>query len=113
MQPTQQNFAETYRALHDEDLAALSADIGSLTEEARSALLAEIQQRGLSEAQIQKLHADEHRHEAQFDRLEKFRRKKLAWGDLPTTRGQWIFAGVAVLALIVWSLISDLVSRHH
>ena len=113
MQPTQQDFAETYRALPDEDLAALSADIGSLTEEARSALLAEIQQRGLSEAQIQKLHADEHRHEAQFDRLEKFRRKKLAWGDLPTTRGQWIFAGVAVLALIVWSLISDLVSRHH
>ncbi len=107
------DFAANYRNLPDQDIADLYADIASLTPEARDALSAEIQHRGLNEAQLLKLRADELRHEAQFERLEKFRRKKLAWGNLPRTRGEWIFLGVALFGLTIWGLISDLISRHH
>jgi hypothetical protein len=110
MQTTQQEFAETYRALPDEDIAALYADTPSLTDAARSALTNEIQQRGLDDPELQKMHAAELRHEAQFDRLEKYRRKKQAWGDLPTTAREWILAIVGGIALV---LILEMISRHH
>jgi hypothetical protein len=110
MQTTQQDFAEAYRVLPDEEIAALYADFASLTGEARSALTNEIHQRGLDDPQLQKLHAAELRHENQFDRLEKYRRKKLAWGDLPTTAREWILAIVGGIALI---LILELILRHH
>ena len=110
MRATETKFTEAYRKLTDEDIAALYADSDSLTEEARSALLAEIRQRGMTEAHLQKLHSVELRHEAQFDRLESFRRKKLAWGKLPTSPREWI---LAILIFIAMILISDLVSRHH
>ena len=59
MHTTQAEFSEAYRKLTDEDIAELYADIDSLTEEARSALLAEARQRGMNEAQLQKMHAVE------------------------------------------------------
>jgi hypothetical protein len=102
--------AETYRILPDEEIASLLADQDSLTPDARSALLAEIRQRGLTETQLQKMHSVELRHEAQFDRLESFRRRKLAWGRLPSTPREWMFAILAFIALI---LISELMSRPH
>jgi len=110
MQTPQQDFAGIYRVLPDEDIADLYAEIASLTPEAGSALLAETQRRGLDDAQLEKLHALELRHEAQFDRLEKYRRKKLAWGNLPTSPREWIFAIVGGAALI---LVLELISRHH
>ena len=110
MQTPQRDFAGTYRVLPDEDIADLFVEIASLTPEARSALLAEIQRRGLDDAQLEKVHAVELRHEAQFDRLEKHRPKKLAWGNLPTSRREWIFAIVGGIGLI---LILELIDRHH
>ena len=110
MQTPQQDFAGIYRVLPDEDIADLYAEIASLTPEASSALLEEVQRRGLDDAQLEKLHALELRHEAQFDRLEKYRRKKLAWGNLPTSPREWIFAIVGGAALI---LVLELISRHH
>jgi len=110
MQLAESEFSENYRALSDEDIAAIYADIDSLTDDARVALLAELQTRGLTEAQLQKLHAVELRHEAQFDRLERFRRKKLAWGRLPGSRREWI---LAILLATAFILISDLMSRRH
>ena len=71
--------------------------------DARSALLAEIQQRGLAASQLQKLHSVELRHEAQFDRLERLRRKRMVLTRLGhhSLKG-WIFVivGAALLALI-------------
>ena len=97
------DFSEKYRALPDEEIASLFADIDSLTEQARSALLAEIQQRGLAASQLQKLHSVELRHEAQFDRLERLRRKRMVLTRLGhhSLKG-WIFVivGAALLALI-------------
>ena len=110
MHTTQAEFSEAYRKLTDEDIAELYADIDSLTEEARSALLAEARQRGMNEAQLQKMHAVEVRREAQFDRLEKFRRKRMAWGRLPTSPTEWIFLAIIAISMI---LISELISRHH
>ena len=85
MQTTQQDFAATYRTLPDEEIAALCADIGSLTEPARSALTNETHQRGLSDAQLRNLHALELRHGSQFDRLEKYRRKRMVLRRLGST----------------------------
>jgi len=111
MHDGQQDFAETYRTLPDEEIAALRADIDSLTDAARSALAAEMQRRGMNDAQLQKMHAAELRHEALFDRLQKQRRKTLA-GYLLTRNDPkgWIFAVLGALVLI---LISELISRHH
>src|ERR1039458_7872174 len=46
------NVAEAYRRASVDELAALHADGGSLTDEARDALHAEISRRGLSDEQI-------------------------------------------------------------
>lgn len=110
MHPTQQDFAGTYRGLSEQEIADLYADIGSLTGEARAALMAEIRQRGLKEAQLEKLHAVELRHEAQFDRLERYRRKKLAWGSFPDNLKGWI---VTILGALVLILILELIHHRH
>ena len=41
------DFAETYRAYSDDELTRLQSDVGSLTEQARDALIAEVIRRGL------------------------------------------------------------------
>jgi hypothetical protein len=111
MKPSQQDLAATYRSLTDDDLASLGADSGSLTEGARSALATEMQRRGINDAQLQRLHAVELRHEAQFDRLEKFRRKRLALRSLGLDDPKgWIFAILGALVLV---LISELIRRRH
>jgi hypothetical protein len=111
MKPSQQDLAPTYRNLTDDDLASLSSDSASLTDGARSALAAEVQRRGLDDAQLIKLHSVELRHESQFDRLEKFRRRRLARRGLGLyDLSGWIFA---VLGALVFILISELIRRHH
>lgn len=111
MNPSSENFAESYRSLSDEEIAALRSDTDSLTDEARVALLAEIQQRGLSDEEMRKLHSTELRHEAQFDRLERFRRKRMVVKELGLNDPKgWIIAIVGLGLLI---LIEKLVSSHH
>ena len=111
MHTVQGDFAEAYRGLSNEEIAAIYADIDSLTEEARSALIFEVQQRGLSQAQLGKVHDVELRHEAQFDRLERLRRKKMVLSSLGLDDPKrWIFAIVAFLIIV---LIEKLRSLHH
>jgi hypothetical protein len=111
MHASQQEFAEVYRNLPEEEIAALYTQIDTLADVARFALTAEIQRRGLTDTQLEKLRGVELRHEAQFDRLEKYRRKKLAFGrvGINDIRG-WI---VAILAALVLILISELIDRRH
>jgi hypothetical protein len=112
MRSTDQDFAGTYRGLTADEIAALYVEIGSLTEEAHSALMAEIQRRGLDEAQLKKMHTVELRHEAQFDRREKLRRKKMVlegFSGMNDVKG-WI---LAILGALVFILISELINRRH
>jgi hypothetical protein len=88
----------------------LFADIDSLTEEARSALINEIRRRRLSEPQLEKLHSTELRHEAQFDRLERFRRRKMLVKDLGLDPKGWIIGIIGASLLL---LIEKLISNHH
>ena len=77
----------------------------------RLALTTEIQRRGLSTEQLLKLKAVELRHEAQFDRLEKLRRKRMVLKELGLNDPKgWIVAIVGALILI-W--IEQLISRRH
>jgi hypothetical protein len=62
-----QDFAETYRNLTDAEIADIHARIDTLTDASLPALLAEIKQRKLTQAQLQKLHATELRSGAKFD----------------------------------------------
>jgi hypothetical protein len=111
MQIAQQDFAATYRDLSDDDIAALFAEIDTLTDTAKAALALEVQRRGLSSEQLLKLRTVELRLEAHFDRREKFRRKRLFLSrlGLDDYKG-WIFAIVAGLIL---ALIKQLISHHH
>lgn len=46
------DFAETYRACSNDELTRLQSDVGSLTEQARDALIAEIIRRGLTPSEL-------------------------------------------------------------
>jgi hypothetical protein len=46
------DFAETYRAYSDDELTQVQSDVGSLTEQARDALIAEIIRRGLTPSDL-------------------------------------------------------------
>jgi hypothetical protein len=46
------DFAETYRAYSNDELTRLQSDVGSLTEQARDALIAEIIRRGLTPSEL-------------------------------------------------------------
>lgn len=111
MNPAEQDFAETYRSLPEEEIAGLYAEIGTLTDGARAALILEIQRRGLGSAHLSKVHSAELRHEALFDRLQTQRRKKLAWYLLTRNNPKGLIA--ALLAFLVMVLISELIGHHH
>jgi hypothetical protein len=110
MQPTRQDFAETYRQLPDEDIAALNAERDTLTVQASEALAAEIERRAMSDAQLGKMHAWERRREAGFDRREKKRRKMVAEFLLSRWRRRLLGAALAGLMLL-W--IFERVFGHH
>ncbi len=63
-----QDFARTYREYSDDHLATLQAQIGSLTDDARLALLAEIQRRGLSDKALAGLRSEQTEHTAGMKR---------------------------------------------
>jgi hypothetical protein len=110
MPTSQQEFSEIYRKLPEEEIAALYSQVDTLTNAAQTALVLELQRRGLNGAQLEKIHATELRHESQFDRREKYRRKKMVLGDFPTDLKGWIISILAALVLI-W--ISELIHHRH
>jgi len=111
MRLDQQEFSHTYRNLPDEEIAALNAQVESLTEPARMALDAEIDRRGFSRAHLDKLRSSELHGEAKFDRREKWRRKStlsyLLFRNDP--KGTILTFIVCLLAILIW----EFVKRHH
>lgn len=63
-----QDIAETYRNASDDDLAALHGEIDSLTDDARLALLSEIQGRGLNDKALVGLRSERAERAAQANR---------------------------------------------
>ena len=66
-----QDFAETYRAYSDDEISRLHREAASLTEEARYALLCEIQRRGLQEKEILQIQEEQAKHVTEFDKEQK------------------------------------------
>jgi hypothetical protein len=111
MKPTQQDLAATYRSLSDKDLASLCADIGSLTEEARTTLQSEMKLRKIGSAQLEKMHTSELRREAHFDRGESIRRKRTAMWLFFRNDPRWTVG--AVIAFLILVAISELIAHFH
>jgi hypothetical protein len=63
-----QDFAQAYRGYSDDELASLYRQLDSLTDIARSALLAEIEARNLSQQRLNELCREQAEHTARFDR---------------------------------------------
>ena len=84
----QENFAQTYRGYSDDEIAVLSSQIDELADSARTALLAEIRARNLSDEKLSELRKKQDRYAAKIDRRgEKHRRaiirrfvKRMAFG---------------------------------
>ncbi len=100
MQIEEQVLAATYRRYSDDEVAALAAQMEELTDAARAALGAEIQRRGMSRAQLERLHSREAHREARFDQLEAVRRKKTVLYLMTRNDPKgWIVAVLIVLGL--------------
>ena len=110
MQTSQDQLAKTYQACSDDDLASLFAQIGSLTEAAHRALMAEIERRGLKDADLARMQARETRSEQNFDRQERIRRKGVISYLLFRNDPKGTIA-VLVIAVVVL-LLSVLFARH-
>lgn len=111
MQIDQQGFAQSYRDLPDNEIALLYTQTDMLTEPARMALAAEIEQRGLNADQLQKLHSTELRREANFDRREKWRRKSTA--SFLLFRNDPKGTLLMLIGFLVLVLILEIVRKHH
>jgi len=105
MHRVEEGFAETYRNYSDMEIALLHAQIGSLTDVARTALMVEIHRRNISSAQLSKLYSAELRHEAKFDRRQKMHRKKVLTYLL---RGDPKWTIITILALFGVALVAEL-----
>jgi hypothetical protein len=73
----------------------------TLTDLARTALQAEIQRRGMSNAQLEKLHSKELHREARFDQFESVRRRKTLLYLLTKNDPKGVDRPVRVVALLV------------
>jgi hypothetical protein len=76
-----QDIAETYRTTPDDDLIRLHADISNLIPEAREALVAEMQRRGLTDNQIvaQEEQWKQEAAEEARDEQEKRKKRPIRW----------------------------------
>ena len=110
MPRVEQDVSETYRSFSDQQIASLYAEIDSLTEVARPALLAEIERRSLSHAQLQSMHTAELRREANFDRRQAIHRKKVLAYLLRNDPKGVLLVFLAILAI---ALFLALTSSHH
>jgi hypothetical protein len=95
-------LAAEYCKYSDEEVAALAAEMDKLTDGARVALQIEIERRGMSSVQLEKLHAKELHRESRFDQMETIRRKKIALSRLPSDWKGWIWTGVGILGLVLF-----------
>jgi hypothetical protein len=108
MQPTKQDFAETFRRSSDDEIASLHSQRDTLTEAARNALTAEIELRGISSSQLQKLYAAKRRQGAKFDRRQKKHRQMVASFLLPLSRRRFVVVCLLLMVLIwIYTLISN------
>jgi magnesium-transporting ATPase (P-type) len=96
------SIAETYRRASDDELAALSAEIDSLTDEARDVLRVEISRRGLSDeqlaSQIETLKREQE--EQKHIQLEAKRKRPVRWLLIVAQIGS-IFAVAAFAVLLI------------
>jgi hypothetical protein len=105
MQIDERELSATYRQYSDDDIAALAAEVEKLTNLARAMLEGEIQRRGMSRAQLEKLHSRELHREARFDHLETIRRKKMLLNLLTQNDPKGTIAFVLIMlgsAAILW-----------
>ncbi|HEY2858238.1 MAG TPA: hypothetical protein VGJ21_07465 [Terracidiphilus sp.] len=109
MQIDTQELAATYGRCSDDELAALAAEMETLTDTARSALQAEIRNRGTTNGQLLKLHSKEVHREGRFDQLESVRRKRTLLYLLTKNDPKGTIAVVlAVLGLALFVLLRSL-----
>jgi hypothetical protein len=71
-----EDYAETYRSFNDYEIAALDAEIETLTDGARAALEAEIRTRGFTKENLAKLRGKVNRFGKRFDKRERIERKQ-------------------------------------
>jgi hypothetical protein len=103
MQINEQELAAVYREYSDDEIAARAAQADTLTDVARAALQGEIQRRGMTSAQLEKLHAKELHREARFDQKETLRRKRTLLYILTRNDPKgWIWAGLAFLGFLLF-----------
>lgn len=101
----EQELAATYLRCSDDDIAALAAEMDTLTEEGRVMLEAEIRRRGLSRAELERLHSRELHREARFDQVAAMGRKKTLLYLLTKNdpKGTFAFIVIAIgFALFAW-----------
>ena len=113
MQSTRQDFAETYRNISDDEIATLHAEVGSLTDEARAALQAEIQRRGISITKLHHLNTAVTQREAKFDRRQKQHEKDVGSYLLSRALSRDFWVLVSIVLVLLSAVISALISHHH
>ena len=102
-----QDIAQTYRNSSDDELIRLHADLGSLTDQARFALLAEIQRRNLSDATIA-AQQEQWKQEATAEtdaKVEKRKKPPVRWLKILAQIG--IIIAVGILFVSSFSLIES------
>jgi hypothetical protein len=104
--PFMQDFAETYRAASDDEIARLHGQIDSLTEQARDCLRLEIARRGLSEGDLAQIRGQ---------LTEYAESVKREWRETRKTDASQIGArfAIRVALVIVIALIAALVALVH
>jgi hypothetical protein len=103
MQIDEQEVAATYGRCSDNELAALAAEMETLTDVGRAVPRSEIQRRGLSGAQVEKLHSKELHRETRFDQKEKIRRKKAVFYLLTRNDPKgWLWAVLIFMGFLLF-----------
>ena len=104
-----QDFAQTYRAASDDEIARLHGQVDSLTNDARLALLSEIQRRGLSDLALSGLRDEQTEHAASVKTEWQESRKADASKTLTRIA---IRVAAVVAAGIIAAVIAVLNSKH-
>jgi hypothetical protein len=97
-----EDFAQTYCGYSDDDLASLHGNIDTLTDEARLALLSEVQRRGLGDKVLSNLRDERTEHAARVKREWQESRSEDASriAVRVAIRIGLVIAGVVIVALI-------------
>jgi hypothetical protein len=103
-----EDYAETYRGFTDYEIAALDAEIETLTDHAREALEAEICKRGLTKENLAMLRGKTNRFAKRFDKRERIERNnEVRWfifhGGTGSVKDWLIVIGVLLVLLAIRS----------